>query len=84
MFHYQLSQHARLTIAARKIQLSWIERVLEEPSMTVRDSRDHELVHALGRISEHGDRVLRVIYKDSLKPWLIITAFFDRSMRDEL
>lgn len=84
MIHYQLSQHARFTIAARKIQWSWIERVLENPSRTVRDRHDPDLTHALGRISEHGNRVLRVIYKDSLEPWLIVTAFFDRSMRNEL
>lgn len=84
MIHYRLTQHARCVIAERGINLTWIEGVLEHPLRTERDRTDHELRHALGRIPDYGDRVLRVIYNDATTPWLIVTAYFDRSMRDTL
>lgn len=84
MIQYRLTQHARLVIAERGINPSWIEHVLEKPLWTERDRTDNELGHALGRIPGYGDRVLRVIYNDTATPWLIVTAYFDRSMRDTL
>lgn len=52
--------------------------------MTKSDNSDKELRHALGRIAECGDRVLRVIYNDTTTPWRIVTAYFDRTMRNKL
>ena len=84
VIHYRLTRHARLTISARNIDMSWIERVLECPQSTVPDRADRALSHALGRIPEHGNRVLRVIYNHAEQPPVIVTAYFDRSMRDAL
>lgn len=84
MTRYRLTQHARSAIADRKIDLSWIERVLENPIKIEVDRTDRELRHALGRIPEHGDRILRVIYNDTTTPRLIVTAYFDRTMRNKL
>lgn len=84
MTNHRLTQHAQFTIADRGIDPSWIERVLDKPLKTERDRTDRELSHALGRIPEHGNRVLRVIDNDATTPWLIVTAYFDRSMRDTL
>jgi hypothetical protein len=44
----------------------------------VKDKEDPALKHALGRIPECGNKVLRVIYNESIKPWSVVTAFFDR------
>ena len=42
------------------------------------DKEDPKLRHALGRIPERGDRVLRVVHNETVMPWSVITAFFDR------
>ena len=39
--------------------------------------------HALRRIAQRDDRVLRVIYNDSVDPPKIVTAYFDRRQRDK-
>lgn len=41
-------------------------------------------MHAMARIPEYGDRVLRVIYNHAASPEHIITAFFDRRMKGRL
>ena len=81
---YELSQHADNVVATRGIQAAWIERVVAAPDRIERDPMDTELEHRLGRIPEHGDRVLRVILKPSVTPMRIITAYFDRTMKDKL
>jgi hypothetical protein len=43
-----------------------------------KDKEDPRLRHALGRIPEHGDRILRVVYNTTIEPWSVVTAFFDR------
>lgn len=83
-FPYSLTLHAQQVIEARQISLEWIERVLAAPQMTTPDDEDPELCHALGRIPEYGDRVLRVIYNPTIEPWRIITVYFDRTQRNRL
>jgi hypothetical protein len=78
---YQFTIHALDVIAEREIDLAWVERVLAKPDRTSRDRNDPVLVHALGRIAERGDRVLRVVYNASINPPRIVTAYFDRSQR---
>jgi hypothetical protein len=48
------------------------------------DREDPELRHALARIPEYGDRVLRVVYNQTTVPWRIITVYFDRTQRNRL
>ena len=78
---YELSSHAVTVIAGRQIEAAWIERVLENPDRTEPGKFDPELTHALGRIPEHGDRVLRVVYNASVDPPRIVTAYFDRGQK---
>ena len=60
-FPFDLTAHARQVVAERRIVLAWVARVLSSPERTEPDSDDPELHHALGSISEHGGRVLRVV-----------------------
>lgn len=76
--------HALAVMAERKIRQAWADRVMDAPVLVLDDRTDPALKHALGRISERADRVLRVVYNDQTDPWRIVTAYFDRSMRDEL
>ncbi len=84
MEKFVLSAHAQTVINERSIDLAWLERVLAAPER-IESTREHpELRHALGRIPEHGDRVLRVIYNPSVDPVRIVTVYFDRKMKDKL
>ena len=60
---YELTAHAVTVMAERQISVVWVERVLTGPERTELDRVDPELHHALGRIPERDDRVLRVVYK---------------------
>lgn len=78
---FALTEHARVVLAERGIELAWVERVLTDPQYTALDEADSQLRHAAGPIVEHGDRYLRVIYNSSAVPWRVVTAYFDRSLR---
>ena len=81
---YELSAHAERVLVEREIPLAWVERVLCGPQRVEPDAVDPMLCHALGRIRERDDRVLRVIYNQAVQPWRIVTAYFDRAMRGQL
>ncbi len=66
------------------IKREWVDKVLATPDKTESDKDDPALKHALGRVSEHEERVLRVVYNDSVKPARIVTAYFDRTMKGKL
>ena len=81
---YELTKHARTVLAERGIANAWVQRVLVAPAKTVADKVDPRLEHRLGKIPENDDRVLRVILDPSARPVRVITAFFDRVMKDAL
>lgn len=83
-FPYQLTGHAQQVISARQIPVEWIVRVLQAPQKVESDAQDPELVHALARIPENGDRVLRVVYNETTELWRIVTVYFDRAQRNRL
>jgi hypothetical protein len=76
-----ISFHAAESLEERAIAMAWVERVVLAPQWLEPDRDDPELLHALGRIPEHGDRVLRVIYNDTVRPRRLVTAYFDRTQR---
>ena len=80
-FPYAMSAHAAKVVSEREIVAEWIVRTVVEPAMLEPDRRDRELKHALARIPEFGNRVLRVVYNETVAPWRIVTAFFDRTKR---
>jgi hypothetical protein len=79
--NYLLTQHAKDALAERGIALEWMERVLDSPEKTEPDPHDPQLVHHLGKIPEHENRVLRVILNKQVDPVRIVTVFFDRRAR---
>ena len=81
MQNWVLSKHALTVIAERRIEPAWIQLALEHPDAVVRDAADTRLEHALRRIPDADDRVLRVIYNMRTSPAVIVTAFFDRRER---
>ena len=75
-FPYQLTDHAKKVITERDIKLEWIERVMFSPRKVEADTDDLELEHAIGEISEYGNRILRVIYNKTTAPQRIVTVYF--------
>ena len=84
MAAFELTIHATVVVTARAIKHEWIARILDSPTRTEPDNTDPALLHALGRIEEHGNRVLRVIYNPTTKPPKVVTVYFDRVMKGKL
>ena len=84
MVDFDLTHHAESAMVKRKIKKKWLERVLEAPQRIEPDSTDPMLEHRLGMISECENRVLRVIINPHMKPFRVITLFFDRKIRGKL
>jgi hypothetical protein len=84
MKKFVFSAHARTVLTERSIDTEWVERVFVRPEKLTVDRDDPDLRHAFGRIPEHGNRVLRVVYNGSKRPATIVTAYFDRGMRSKL
>lgn len=82
--NYELSRHAKDVLAERAIPLSWVERVLDVPEKTEPDKDDPQLLHHLAKISEHGNRVLRVVFNNQVSPPRVVTVYFDRTMKGKL
>ena len=82
--HFELTAHAVAVMTARRISKVWVEHVLMTPERIEPDRADPDLRHALGRIPERDDRILRVVYNKNTEPWRVVTAYFDRTMRDKL
>jgi hypothetical protein len=80
---YVFTAHALDVMEERGIRKEWVVRILDEPGGLVDDRADPALIHAIGPIAEHGDRVLRVVYNSRTEPWRVVTVYFDRSLRDK-
>jgi hypothetical protein len=81
---FDTTKHAAAVIAARGIKQEWVDFVLASPVLTHPDSADADLEHRLAVIHEYGGRVLRVIVKRDTVPTMVITAYFDRTMKGKL
>lgn len=81
---FRLTKHARKVISERGISCVWIKRVLAFPLAVELDREDAALLHAIGHITERDDRILRVVYNKTVKPWSVVTAFFDRKASRQL
>ena len=68
----------------RKIEPHWIEMTLAEPDRQEQDPVDPIARHALKRIEEMDNRILRVVYNSTTTPIRVISAYFDRRMKGKL
>ncbi|MGQ0509496.1 MAG: DUF4258 domain-containing protein [Betaproteobacteria bacterium] len=78
---FELTAHAVTVVARRGIRAEWLRLALQNPDRTEPDRSDAALTHALARIVDRDDRVLRVVYNASVLPPRIVTAYFDRRQR---
>ncbi len=83
--NYELTAHAKESLHKRSnISLEWLERAITMPELVYPDKIDAELEHRLLKIDEYEGRVLHVIVNPNVDPNRVITAFFDRNMRNKL
>lgn len=75
---YRLTEHAKDALAKRQIALEWMEQVFRAPEWTEPDPVDEDLEHRVARISDSGNRVLRVVVSVKAVPPRIVTVYFDR------
>ncbi|MGB5593396.1 MAG: DUF4258 domain-containing protein [Crocosphaera sp.] len=78
-----LSKHAadELNKAGRsQIKQEWIHRTLTTPDYSDKDNRT-KTIRVWKRISEFGNRALRVVYNPNTEPITVVTVFFDRGYK---
>lgn len=78
------TKHAEVVMAARGIKDEWITYALKNPAKTHDDPNDPALQHHLAPIAGFDFRVLRVVTKRGTIPSLVITAYFDRTVKGKL
>lgn len=80
----ELSDHAVVRIAERKIPVEWMERAVDGPELRVIDPIDPDIELFFLRIPEQGNRVLRVVVNTRVVPWRVVSVYFDRTMEGAL
>ncbi|MGV8933145.1 MAG: DUF4258 domain-containing protein [Gallionellaceae bacterium] len=84
MFEFEYTTHAQTVATSRAIKNDWVVSTLTTPELQIPDREDPELMHALSKIPENENRVLRVEYNATTDPVRIVTVYFDRTMRGKL
>jgi hypothetical protein len=82
--NYELTEHARHVLDARRISVVWLERVLATPAKIQPSLTDPKLENRFGKIIEFGDRVLRVVVNTQVVPERVVSVYFDRRMKGKL
>lgn len=82
--NYKLTEHARDALAKRGIRVDWLELAMTSPQRIEPNANDASLQHRMASITDHGDRVLRVIVNVRDVPERVVTAYFDRTMKGKL
>ena len=75
--NYQLSKHAIDVMSSRNVKSSWVDFVLDTPSLVTNISIIE--VHYFASIEENENRCLKVVFNPTTR--IVITAYFDRNMR---
>jgi len=74
------TQHFEHMLGERQIERSWVEHAITAPDRM--EEPGDGTRHYLCRITERGDRWLRVVINVSVQPPRAITVFFDRRLRN--
>ncbi len=75
---FDFTIHAKNMLAERLIPEAWVWRVLLQPDEVY--AGDDGNLHYIKAIEERDGRVLRIIVNPRVKPYRIITLFFDRRL----
>lgn len=81
---FVLSNHAQERAVQRGIREQWIEETILNPQQTEIDPVNSKALRAWRKIPERNNSILRVVYNPETTPFVVITVFFDRSMKGKL
>jgi uncharacterized DUF497 family protein len=84
MRNYQITKHALKALEEREIQIEWMELTLASPELVLPDPMDASVERRFRRITEFGNRVLRVAVNTTVEPNRVVSVFFDRTMKGKL
>lgn len=71
------SRHAEEALRLRQIERDWVLEALSSPDYLEADPSPRRL-RDFRRISQFGNRWLRVVYEEDSDRQVVVTAFFDR------
>ena len=77
---FKLSEHAKKRCLKRKIKIEWITLALNHFVKSYNDSENDSLVHVLYPVAEKRNKVIHVIYNETVEPVNIVTAFFENEV----
>lgn len=80
----EFTKHAIQVMEERSIPMEWVVQAIAKPALRIPDPHDPQVERFFRRIPEQDDRVLRVVANTHVTPWRVVSAFFDRSMREKL
>lgn len=81
MTDFELSNHARHQMQERNILEAWVTEALTYPERVEPLADSQSNTHYLKRISDFGDRWLRVVVNPTVQPNRVVTVFFDRRVK---
>jgi len=76
-----LTDHAKIAMAERGLDLAWIEAAAREPEWTEPEPSDPALRRRFRAVPERAGRILRVVCGEDDATITIVTAFLDRRAR---
>ncbi len=76
-----LTDHAKVAMAERALDLAWIDRTAREPEWTEPEPADPTLERRFRAVPERDGRILRVVCGEDDDTITIVTAFLDRRAR---
>lgn len=76
-----LTDHAKVALEERSLDLAWIERTARDPEWTEPEPGDPALERRFRAVPERDGRILRVVCGEDDATITIVTAFLDRRAR---
>jgi hypothetical protein len=76
-----LTDHAKVALEERSLELAWVERTAHEPEWTEAEPTDPTLERRFRAVPERDGRILRVVCGEDDATITIVTAFLDRRAR---
>jgi hypothetical protein len=76
-----LTDHAKVVLDERSLELAWVERTAREPEWTEPEPGDPMLERRFRAVPERDGRILRVVCGEDDATIVIVTAFIDRRAR---
>ena len=81
MAKFRLTLHAAEMLAARGIEDAVLEDALDNPDVVHQDRGDESLENWYKVLQDHEGRVLKAVVRKDGDTLVVVTAYFDRSMR---